>query len=133
MLSLRRVTWIGVSALLLMTPSVASAFTVDRVTVTGRGQIRENAIMHAEQAAVEIVARRFIAVRVSISRWEMTEQDRDDMIDRLLPHSKTYLYSFEIIEDEVDEAGITEVTAIARVHADRLVMSLRTLHDDKEE
>ena len=84
MMSVRRLAWIGATCLFALLPLAANAFTVDRVTVTGRGQIRANAIVHAEQAAVEIVARRFIAVRVSISHWDMTESDRQNMIDLLL-------------------------------------------------
>ena len=105
---------------LLLLPFAADAITLDRVTVTGRAQTRENAILYAEQSAVQIVAGRYIAN-------EMTVAEKRTLIDQVLPHSKTYLNSFEIIDDQVDDAGFTEITALARVEVGRLVTTLRNL------
>jgi len=111
---------ITVIAILMLFPLAANAVTVDRVTVTGRADSREIAILYAEQAAVQIVAGRYIAN-------DMTEKERLTLIDQVLPHSKYYMYAFEILEERVDEAGYTEIVALARVEVGRLVTTLRNL------
>ena len=111
---------IATTILLLLLPVAANAITVDRVTVTGRGESRDMAIVSAERSAVRMVANRYIA-------RDATDEEHQLVIDQVLARSKTYLNSFDILDDRVDDAGITEITAEARVNVDRLVTTLRNL------
>jgi hypothetical protein len=111
---------IAATILLLLLPVAANAITVDRVTVTGHGQSRANAIESAERSAVQIVANRYMA-------RDATDAEHQLLIDQVLLRSKYYLNSFEILDDRIDAAGITEITAEARVDVDRLVTTLRNL------
>ena len=111
---------IAATILLLLLPVAANAITVDRVTVTGRGESRDMAIVSAERAAVRMVANRYMA-------RDATDEEHQLVIDQVLARSKSYLNSFEILDDRVDDAGITEITAEARVDVDRLVTTLRNL------
>lgn len=106
--------------LFLLMCFAANAITIDRVTVTGRAQSREAAIVYAERSAVQIVARRYMVD-------DATDEEHQIVIDQVLRHSKTYLSSFDIVDDRVDEAGITEITAEVRVVVGRLVTTLRNL------
>jgi hypothetical protein len=116
----RKVPRVAAIAVLMLFPLAAYAITVDRVTVTGRAESRETAILYAEQSAVQIVAGRYIAN-------DMTDQERLTLIDQVLPHSKYYMHAFEILEERVDEAGFTEIVALARIEVGRLVTTLRNL------
>ena len=78
------------------------------------------AIVSAERAAVRMVANRYMA-------RDATDEEHQLVIDQVLARSKSYLNSFEILDDRVDDAGITEITAEARVDVDRLVTTLRNL------
>ena len=111
---------IAATILLLLLPVAANAITVDRVTVTGHGQSRANAIESAERSAVQIVANRYMA-------RDATDAEHQLLIDQVLLRSKYYLNSFEILDDRIDAAGITEITAEVRVDVDRLVTTLRNL------
>ena len=99
---------IAATILLLLLPVAANAITVDRVTVTGHGQSRANAIESAERSAVQIVANRYMA-------RDATDEEHQLVIDQVLARSKSYLNAFDILDDRIDEAGITEITAEARV------------------
>lgn len=105
-----------------------STLTLDRVTVTGRAHTHANAIIDAEQAAVELVARRTLAVRSYLEHYVLTEAERQEVIDLLMPHSKNYLNTFEVLDHRTDDAGIIEITAMARVEVDTLVITLRNLN-----
>ena len=108
--------------------AAAEPVNLDRVTVTGRAETRENAIIDAEQSAVALVTRRTIGVRAWIEQYEISEQERQDVVALLMPHSKMYLHTFEIIDDRIDAAGLIEITALVRVDVDRVVITLRNLN-----
>jgi len=112
---------IAATILLLLLPVAANALTVDRVTVTGRGESRDMAIVSAERSAVHMVANRYMA-------RDATDEEHQLVIDQVLARSKSYLNAFDILDDRIDEAGITEITAEARVDVDRLVTALRNLN-----
>ena len=119
---------IAAMALFVAHSAAAEPVNLDRVTVTGRAATRANAIIDAEESAVALVTRRAIGVRAWIEQYEISEQERQDVVDLLLPHSKMYLHTFEIIDDSVDDAGIIEITALVRVDVDRVVITLRNLN-----
>ena len=75
-----------------------------------------------------LVTRRTIGVRAWIEQYEISEQERQDVVDLLMPHSKMYLHTFEIIDDRIDAAGLIEITALVRVDVDRVVITLRNLN-----
>jgi hypothetical protein len=108
---------------LLLFPLTAYATTVDLVTVTGRAETREEAILQAERVAVRTVAERYVAAGDS-------EEEQLSRIDQVLPYSKSYMLGFEILEERVDEGGFTEIVALARVEVGRLVTTLRNLDID---
>lgn len=104
----------------LLFPMTANALTVDRVTVSGRAETREAAILDAQRTAVQTVAVRYIAA-------SEFEKKRLSMTDLILPHSESYLQAFEILEERVDDDGFTEIVALAGVEVGRLVTTLRNL------
>jgi ABC-type xylose transport system substrate-binding protein len=112
---------VGTVAVLLamFMPFAATAKTVERITVTESGYTRESAMKNAMQAAVQTLLDRYVARNAA--------DQNTRLIDQILDNSDRYVSSIVIIDEQMDEDDIVEITAEAAVDTDKIMTTLRNL------
>jgi hypothetical protein len=105
--------------LAMFVPIAATAKLVENITVTESGYTRENAMKNAMQAAVQTVLDRYVARNAA--------DQNTRLIDQILDNSDRYVNSIVIIDEQMDEDDIVEITAEAAVDTDKIMTTLRNL------
>ena len=122
--SLFRKRFIGIctcTAIIFLTGRPAITETVDTLMVKGSGYTRESAIAYTGETAVTRAIERYV-------RPAALESNRDQIRFRILDESSGYLKSLKIIKSYIDDEGVHQITAEAKVSIDRLLTSLRNLN-----
>lgn len=122
--SLFRKRFIGIctcTAIIFLTGRPATTETVDTLMVKGSGYTRESAIAYTGETAVTRAIERYV-------RPAALESNRDQIRFRILDESSGYLKSLKIIKSYIDDEGVHQITAEAKVSIDRLLTSLRNLN-----
>ena len=126
-LLLRHIHWIvlplicSVAALLLLlTPNLSGAQTLDTVTVSGDGHDLESATSFCLEAAVIKVMARYV-------RAHALQANKQRIRYRVLDQSTRYIVASEILSIKTSENGTYNITVKVEVSVDKLLTSLRNL------